>query len=539
MLSTSTITTKCYDHDLPACSTPYKTLSHLSSGVSALTESMNFITNAFSPRPSSAGSQQSLSGSQVESSNDVVGAHQSPIDLLSKPEQDERLEGSVSSASKPKRHNHRTKTSFQLRYPPPTTKQKQRLHIRPKILLQLHRTSQDTRPIPTYDILPSAVFASRLARRFPHTFRGKTALGVDDLVVATSELYRPDAVDGKGDSREILAAICQLPSTHPSDGTQRKAEICLGQLGTWTGQTHLKTGYEFVSVDEHGTERVARWVPRRRKRSRDGDFDTSNGMTGATSEKKAFSFSLINPSSRRHAVIASMDAQSIDVFDSYSTPTATNNTDTLTSPTESVPSLQSEGAVEVDDDLRFLIVMTGIWVAFCEGFTGNSRPLQSISEPRPSSEVVSDSKRRSLSLNLARDRGSFAGPSSESDTRSRARPSLQQSGSTPIMPTSPPPNQNPLLPRRTQSVSTAFLQRANSRRNQMGPRGRYEIKSLIEDGFTTDESSSTLAGGSLPSESQLTAPIRSTENDLEKRRKSRGFRRLFGSSKKADKSDPR
>lgn len=71
--------------------------------------------------------------------------------------------------------------------------------------------------MPEIDVLPSTVVAPRLAKRFPRMFRGKGALGVNDVMVVKSEEYsiQDDNVEGSDSeeeslaNRDLLAVICR------------------------------------------------------------------------------------------------------------------------------------------------------------------------------------------------------------------------------------------------------------------------------------------------------------------------------------------
>ena len=509
----------------------------LSSGVQPLAASMNFLANAFSPRPSSAKSEESVSSSLFGSPSTTIEEAASSKDDRYDADGGSKDDHEPISSSKRSSAAPRSKSQFQLRYPPPAPKQRQRLHRRPKVLLQLHRVSHHSRPTPTYDVLPSSSFTTRLARKFPHTFKRKNGLGVDDLVVATSENYSTTtadadlsddgAVDEKASSRDIVAAISQPPPRNTED--LRKAEICFNSGEVWIGSKQSKGGYEFVSTDKRGIKSIARWVPRRRGLRRPTS-DALGISTPLQPDDWAFNFSLIDPCSRRHAVIATMDAQSINVSDSYTKPIVEGSAKTSDSTLDKSASPSASDSIEVDDALRTLIVITGIWVSFSEESTPHNDQLGPL--PDKPSQVPTNHKRRSLSLNASKDSSSFASRSSEVVATNRPRPSLQQSGSTPLMSTSPTAVRSPFPPRRTQSVSAAFMRRANSRRIPFTPSLDSDATSFTEDSPSTRESSTSLGKGEGASEMVEGPPPPTKSGDKAKGRKSKVFGKLFGSNKK-------
>ena len=397
---------------------------------------------------------------------------------------------SVKGPARPGRRNRKstasTKTSFQIAHPPPAIKHRQRFNIRPKVLLQIQQISDAARPRPILDVLPSVVFAPKLARKFPSVFKGKDGLGADDLVVVTSQNYdSPSALNGRSENvseddswatREIVAAICQPKKRGP--GTESITEICLNHGTLWEASSLPNGAYEFVSMDEDGRKTVARWVPRppiSRRRSYNGQ-----GNSDASSpEQRKFTFSIINPDSRRHPVIATLSRASIDVSDRYSIPSSNIQENGATPRQRSVapegrhahfdegeiPILQPT-MTETDEQLRSLIVITGIFVAFREGYSPNFQYEKSVVSPSNASNSMSPHKPRSLSMNLGNLGGARAyGPESprqQSGSRNMPASVNMSPISSPTTPVTNPVRSPP--PQRTHSTGAAFLQRANSRR---------------------------------------------------------------------------
>ena len=395
------------------------------------------------------------------------------------------------AASGGKRSTVVSKTSFQLAHPPPAIKHRERFNIRPKILLQLQHTSDATRPTPVFDVVPSYVFAPKLARKFSSIFKGKDGLGADDLVIVNSQKY--DSSDGlKGhtdsasdedswDAREVVAAICQpkRKAIEPEFPT----EICLHHNAIWKASPLSTGAYEFVSLDERGNQTIARWVPRPplvRRRTYNGQ-DSSNVPLA---EQRRFTFSIINPNSRRHPVIATLNRSSIDVSDQHSVPSLVSRSqssnssqyrETLAPESPGVRFSETEqpktAMVETDERLRSLILITGIWVAFREGFSPNfqyDRPVDSIAQGVGRSP---SHKSRSLSVNIT-----TLGKSRTSNSASPKRELISRTKST--MGNSPstlPAGSSLQTP---SSTGAAFLQRANTRRPALSKKP-FHISSII------------------------------------------------------------
>ena len=460
-----------HDHDLLFSNTAQSQRSFLhdiSATCCSVAKSMNYITSALAARPSSAKSQESSHSNHFTDNGDSIPEARSLKALTTS--------GDVGSITSPKVKRHstfaRSKTTLHFCRPPPTIRQK-RLHIRPKVLLQLHRTSEATRPIPAFDVLSTSGLASRLAKEFPSTFKGKHILGIDDLVVVGSEDYSSEDVQKEGaddgmqkdnwKTRDIVAAIAQY-SEDKHDSRRNCAEICLSRGRSWTGSPMPKGGYEFVSVDMQGLRTIARWVPRR------GSQRHSSGQGASSSilsqEEKAFNFSLIDPSSRRHAVIATFDTKTLEVSDRYHTPLAKPITQSPTATPEKPPVI--DDSVEVDEALRILITVTSIWVSFCEGAFGQDHAT---AEPAKSPALAPDHMRRSLSVKSKgiQRNSAVVSRSPGQNTVSKRPSSIQESASSltaPLSPVNTPIMSPPFLspPRRTQSAGTAVLSRLHSHR---------------------------------------------------------------------------
>lgn len=275
-----------------------------------------------------------------------------------------------------KKQSSRPKTSYQLAHPVAHARYK-RLKLRPRLLLQLQQASHTPRPLPILDVLPSTVYLPRLARKFPTVFRGRNGLGPNDLIIVTSEQYervseksnqRAGTDGGNDEHQEVVATICQLLT---EDALARgKAELCFNDGPAWEATPLPNGSYEFVTNTERGRQTV-RWVLRGNKSRR----ASATADTASHEDTKRFTFSMIDPSTRRHPVVASMTRNHLEVFGEYSMPSNVSK-----SPTTAM-SVASDGsqadypldgnAITTDDRLRTLIVVTSIWVAFREGWSHN------------------------------------------------------------------------------------------------------------------------------------------------------------------------
>lgn len=400
-----------------------------------------------------------------------------------------------------------TKTSFQLAHPPPAIKHLQRFSIRPKVLLQLQQISGATRPIPVLDVLPSVVFAPKLARKFPSVFKGKDGLGADDLLVVTSQNYNSSSPLQKGKlddiseednwaTREVVAAICQ-PKKREAN-SESIIELCLDHGPVWEASRLQNGAYGFVSIDESGNRTVARWVPRRQLTRRQSQNGNGEPEILPAEQQRKFTFSIINPNSRRHPVIATLYRSSLEISDRYSAPSLPVSAFAQMPASSDGPHAHFEEQeiptattiIETDEYMRNLIIISGIFVAFQEGYSPNFQYEKSSISPSPTALTKpSPPKGRTVSLNL----------SSIGSARSRANEkSLQQSSlrvrsksvkppaalsqtSSSAAACSPVSPVSPVLPR-AYSTGTAFLERAKNRRSDLGVDGSQTSPKVFSNG---------------------------------------------------------
>ncbi|KAI9700041.1 MAG: hypothetical protein M1836_002575 [Candelina mexicana] len=434
-------------------------------------------------------------------------------------------ETKVSAVSAP-----RTKTSFQLAYPPPSGNSvigRQRLRVRPRVLLQLHHISASTRPTPALDVLPAIAFAPVLARKFPTILKEKTGLGPNDLVVVSSEEYNTSVVgktdkskdldDGGSEAQEVVATICQLPKDDA--GSHGKAEICLGQGPAWLAKSMPNGCYDFVAVNDEGQQTTVRWVPRvgpSRRRS-----TSSQGSSAAAPRERKFNFSIINAATRRHPVIATLTCGALDILDKYPSLSASSagyppsslnqvspSADTEKPISES-PETHGPTMIDTEDSLRSLIVVTGVWIAFQENWS-RSIIFDDHSASLLSSPPVSPTPRRCVSMRARRGAKSST---NSSDSQSLHLVSLSSEPNRVVhtrfdklqrAPASassvPQPNGrielSGLHPRRANSTGSALIQRANKR---TGPdtfkTSHRDPLMLVKEGDGKDNSTTTVIRG--------------------------------------------
>ncbi len=399
--------------------------------------------------------------------------------------------GTTVGGTRRRRRSTRTSTTFCIAHPAPTLTQKQRLvQIRPKLLLQLQRLSPDSRHKPAVDVLPSTVVVPRLQKRFPRMFRGKGELGCNDVMVVKSEDYDSpydthiedtDSDEEGLANRDLLAVICQMPKD--KGGSEGKAEIVLSDGSVWLASPMPNGSFDFTTTDERGYKTTARWV-RKSTKCKGGDVSEPGFVDNDTK----FNFSIIDPNSRRHPIMATLNQSKLDIPDHYTTVSASSGRFPPTSPIRNLPygvyddsSANEETPAErtthpIDENVKNLIQVTGIWVAL----------RQSWSPYFKYNDAMTLAPTSTNSQNLGRVR-------SNSNTLDSGRPSpVVTAGSTPesshgnlggviaskirrVSAKGPPSNSNSTqydsiaAPKRSVSTGAQFMQRVAARRVGIPP----------------------------------------------------------------------
>ncbi|KAK3692306.1 hypothetical protein B0T22DRAFT_370965 [Podospora appendiculata] len=336
----------------------------------------------------------------------------------------------------PRRRRHRTQrksTTYFLGYPAPKPFSKKKLaqKVLPRLLLQLQKVSEDGRSRPVLEVFPSSriagpVIAPRLAKRFPGIIGVKRQLGYDDVVL----IRRDDSesvTDAESDCDESLEKGMLLAIYSPLKNSD-DAEIVLDDGTVWLARPTANGSYDFVHVDEQGNTTTARWARRNPTSSSAAYLPTDTYATAtspSTPPQSRFTFSIINPLSRRHPVLASLTQSTLDVHEAYTSVSPscsryppmrpiTNRTSSMTTIPQSAPwsrtpsvsrpklssvtwttdgdsdagdtfSLPTPSAPSklkhtIDDSTKCLISVTALWVALRSGWSPNYTPPSS-SEP--------------------------------------------------------------------------------------------------------------------------------------------------------------
>lgn len=352
-----------------------------------------------------------------------------------------------STRSRRRKTSPRNPTRYAFAHPAPQRKTKQRnlIHFRPRMLLQLQRL-ESRRPIPAFDVLPSSTVSTsflhpRLSRHFPR-LRTKPELGSNDLVVVKSEDYKsalPAHSDhGKLENRDLMGVVSPLP-----EFGEDAAEIIMGDGSVWSTTLRGDGSYEFNCIDSHGIARTARWakrpiVPGRRA----SDIPPS---PASTSPEYRWTFSIIDPLTKRHPIMGVLTAQELVTYDTYSSVSSSWGRFPPTKPFSnlaaqgdslviqpSTPTKPERTTHDVPEEYKELMIVTASWISMrLKGWPDLSspKPRRNSTQPRKASTTSSVAERRrtfpfsSTSDHLSPQlspRPSFGTPRA-SDERPRAR----------------------------------------------------------------------------------------------------------------------
>ncbi|KAK2627310.1 hypothetical protein QTJ16_003276 [Diplocarpon rosae] len=377
-----------------------------------------------------------------------------------------------------RRRSLRTSSTFYLAHPAPTLTQKQKLlQIRPRLLLQLQQVSPGARPKPSLDVVPSTVVVPRLYKKFPRMFRGKGELGANDVMIVKSEDYESAEVNQEGSdsdedgmaSRDLVAVICQMPKE--SGGSQGKAEIVLRDGSVWVASPLLNGTYEFQStssIDGKGNKKTARWV---RKTNRRRSADAQEAIV----KNANYSFSIVDPNTRRHPILATINQTKLEIPDSYTSispsagiyPPSSNRTSADEATTLHDEAVPERTTIVLEEHLKTLIQVTGIWIALRQGWSPSFKYNDAMTS-------MNTSSCRIRAVSLTRDSGRPSPAQSPAptftstpDSSSSALKKMRRKSS--ICPGSPPLDRTPSTPKRSVSAGTAFMQRAAARRAGLLP----------------------------------------------------------------------
>ena len=381
-----------------------------------------------------------------------------------------------------RRRAPRQATNFLLAQAPPRIGTKKRLlHLRPRLLLQLQKLSPERRPKPWIDVVPTSVISGslivpKLARKFPRMFRIKGELGLNDVILVRSEDYDTPASDNSEedgdedslDKRELVAVIS------PILRMEDQAEIVLGDGSVWMATPIANGSYEFTHVDAQGARKTARWVKKTCKPSQARSQGSSVASTPSPDNADyTFRFSLIDPMTRRHPIMATLTPTALEVLDTYTTISSSSGRYPPSRPfpaevagTDEAAQAPASQTIErtvfpVDETTKTLITVTSVWVSLRHG-QGWPTATTRANPAAPHVRTISSGE-RSLSFP----------PSADQQHAPRLPLMPRRLSVSPVQPLglgaptpAPPP---PVAPKRTMSMGAAFVQRQREKHAVAAP----------------------------------------------------------------------
>ncbi|KAH8879601.1 hypothetical protein GQ53DRAFT_27690 [Thozetella sp. PMI_491] len=399
-----------------------------------------------------------------------------------------------------KRRAPKTSTNYALGYPTPKKLAHSKMiqKVLPRLLLQL-QICENGWPRPVMEVFPASrvagpVIAPRLAKKFPKMLSARRQLARDDLVliqrddrtIEPSQMESDEEKDTLGDDR-LLAVYSPLKN---SDNT----EIVLEDGSVWVATPLPSGSFDFVHVDASGKTTTVRWA-KRQPATATTALSTPTSETNSPIDLQAqqsqsrYTFSIINPLSRRHPVMATLTESTLDVQDSYMSVSSSYGRYPPTRSAGRTMSMTSTGSADegeheitspgpepertshvVDDATKTLIAVTALWVVLRSGWSPCYTPLAS--SPEPASPTV---KRSSLRKSWNGRSEDLLPPLPASESNESTPPALLKRFSAPIQrqrsqslspePLSPIPAGAPvgapqrIVPRRATSTGAAYMQR--------------------------------------------------------------------------------
>lgn len=252
--------------------------------------------------------------------------------------------------------DRRKSTMYFLGYPAPRligrTKVMQKVFL-PRLLLQLQKVSEDGRSHPVLEVFPASRIAGpvagpRLAKRCPGIFGVKRHLGFDDIVLLTRDDSDRASDGADSDSEESLEKRDLVALYSPRKHSD-EAEIVLDDGSVWTAKPLANGSWDFVHTDATGNTTRARWARRNPSATTPTSLSTDTSASSAPPSQTRYTFSILNPLSRRHPVMATLTPSALEVQDTYTSvspshgrrPPATTRTGRSHSMTLSPPPLRS------------------------------------------------------------------------------------------------------------------------------------------------------------------------------------------------------
>ncbi|POS80064.1 hypothetical protein DHEL01_v201547 [Diaporthe helianthi] len=343
----------------------------------------------------------------------------------------------TSSAARPRRRRSspRKTSHYLLALPAPKRGSKKHLFksICPRLLYQLQELPVNQRPRPVIDVFPASLIAgplvtARYINLFPRIFGAKGELGPHDLILLKSEDYDTGLSDSEEEDEHIGGRRVPLAILSPVRG-QDCDEIVMEDGTVWKATPGPKGSYNFVHTDNHGISQTLRWAKRNTsvQNQKNANRLSSSAATVASDVASTtepidykYTFSIINPQSRRHPILANLTPRSLELFEDFTTVSTSQGRFPPSRPTShnldsagpkspppspfSVDKPSTERKTQpVDEKTKQLIRVTGLWLALrLSGAGPDSTDASEASAALPQERTMSISSCASQTLKMPR-----------------------------------------------------------------------------------------------------------------------------------------
>ncbi|EFY90590.1 hypothetical protein MAC_03368 [Metarhizium acridum CQMa 102] len=317
----------------------------------------------------------------------------------------------------------------------------------------------------------------RKSTRFPRMFHANAELNQNDVLLVRSEDYGSTsrvAPERSDDDRRSLHGrdICAVISALPED-CDNSAEVVLEDGVPWYGSRMANGSYEFTRTDDDGETTTARWVRRSNGSTRNsiGSFEPSSSARSSVQDSlpdSRWTFSIMDPSSRRHPIMGSLTSETVEVYDHYTTLSTSSGRFPPTrpfgpevegvdrSPSPAGFNQESRATLEVLPEQKVLMIATASWIRLHQqGWPASANPKFA----RPIS-----SHRRSASANMCSTSRRRTFPSYDGDSSRATSPiNLSQPPDSIHDPSLSKRPYEKTMPARAMSTGRAFMKRRSDR----------------------------------------------------------------------------
>lgn len=234
--------------------------------------------------------------------------------------------------------------------------------LRPRRYLQLQTLSEDGRHHePVLDVIslappkdPRRLVAS-ISRHLASLSHDK-CLRLDRRDILLVRSGDEDLTPG---GEGVMARLEELTKRKVVAVLRTKCKIVMEDGSIWLASTRPNGSFEFTSTNQHGETRIARWVPPPRSRTSSSSSPPDPNRTFLRPipepivNEPTFNFSLIDPTVRRHAVLATLSPSSLHIKDTYHEPVSVSG---------GLGSITGGKISIVDGATKALILATAAWV---------------------------------------------------------------------------------------------------------------------------------------------------------------------------------